>query len=176
MAYRNAFVVVEAVHRDYPGLIGDGARYGQFVDQVAHRLNRLDGEVRWGRKARNADGTDANGDALAYLITPGDRTRKILVDIIISGPDPGMVDPTSSPAWQELLGDNPGNGYWTEPMTPDRDLLDPPWLLARVTDLEARVAALMASAVHAHALPDYTGTLRIFGWSFTVVSRPKEPQ
>lgn len=120
--YRNALVVVQAVHQDYPGLIGKGIPIcGEFVDQVAHRLNRQDGAVRWGRKARQSDGGNPNCDALAYLNDGTDRSRKTLVDIIINGPDPGVDSPSAAPAWQEFLGDNVGNGFWTEPKTPDRD-------------------------------------------------------
>ncbi len=116
--YRNALEVVEAVNRDFPGLIGDGTRFGVFVDQVAHRLNRQDGEVRWGRKARQAGGGNPNGDGLTYLNDPNDRSNKIIVDIIAVSPDPGAINPDSRPSWQEYLGGNPGNGFWTEPISP----------------------------------------------------------
>ena len=149
MAYRNAFATVQAVNHDFPGLIGDGVRYGVFVDQVAHRLNRQDGEVRWGRKARQSGGGNPNGDGLTYLNDPNDRTKKIIVDIILSGPDPGTVNPAAAPSWQEFLGDNLGNGFWTEPVSPPMTggATPPPTtdltaILKRLDQLEARSAAL----------------------------------
>ena len=112
MAYRNAFDVVLQTHADYPTLVSTDP--GQFVDQVAYRLNRLDGEVRWGRKQKN--GGEMNLDALAYLNDPANPGRKVLVDIVIAKGTPG-----SRPSWQEYPGDNVGNGWWAPPQGPDLD-------------------------------------------------------
>jgi len=122
---RNELRTVQEVARDYPGLINSGNPCGAFVDQVANRLNRRDGSVHWGRKARQSDGGKPNCDTLAYLLDPNDRSRKILVDIIFNSPDPGRDDPNAAPAWQEYLGDNAGNGYWLEPQSPDHDVTSP---------------------------------------------------
>lgn len=50
-------------------------------------------------------------------------------DVVISGPDPGTVNPNAAPSWQEYLGDNVGNGFWTEPVSASLDVpgpVDPP--------------------------------------------------
>lgn len=156
MGYRVAIDVVEAVNRDYPGLIGDGNRFGVFVDQVAHRLNRIDGEVRWGRKARNSDGSNTNGDGLTYLNSLGDHGKKIIVDIIVNSPDPGFIVTSATPSWQEYLGDNSGNGFWIPPIHADMDVspLPPPpppppqpGPDPRIDDLLRRVASLEREVV-----------------------------
>jgi len=113
--YRNAFDVVVQVDQNYPTLIHDVP--GRFVDQVAHRLNSLDGELRWGRKRKN-DGS-LNLDALTYLNVKDDFTKKTIVDIIIA-----KGTPNATVSWQEFLGDNVGNGTWTYPQSPDLDFAD----------------------------------------------------
>ena len=124
VGYRNEHETVLAVDRDYPKLV---TRWpcGVFVDQVAHRLNRKDGVLRWGRKARQADGENPNCDSLTYRPSLADSTRKIIVDIVFASAKDGKDNPNARPAWQEFLGDNVGNGYWTGPKTPDRDFTDP---------------------------------------------------
>lgn len=112
MAYRNAFDLVLQTHQDYPSLVHDDP--GRFVDQVAHRLNRVDGEIRWGRKRKN-DGS-LNLDALAYLNVPGDAAKKTLVDVIVA-----KGTPQSQPSWQEYPGDNALNGTWAPPQADDLD-------------------------------------------------------
>ncbi len=111
--YRNAFDVVVQVDQNYPTLIHDDP--GRFVDQVAHRLNSLDGELRWGRKRKN-DGS-LNLDALTYLNVKDDFTKKTIVDIIIA-----KGTQNARPAWQEFLGDNVGNGTWAPPQSSDLDV------------------------------------------------------
>ena len=120
MAYRNAFDVVLQTHADYPTLVSTDP--GQFVDQVAYRLNRLDDAQersgmsvqRWGRKQKNSG--EMNLDALAYLNDPENTGKKTLVDIVIAKGTPG-----SRPSWQEYPGDNVGNGWWAPPQGPDLD-------------------------------------------------------
>ena len=121
--YRNELATVYAVNRDYPGLITKAIPCGAFVDQVAHRLNRVDGEVRWGRKAREFSGSNPNCDALTYLNDEDDRTRKIIIDIVAISAKGGIDSPNAYPSWREYLGDNPNNGYWTPPVTADRDVV-----------------------------------------------------
>ena len=123
--YRDERQTVLDVYRDYPGLITKATPCGVFVDQVAHRLNRKDGVLRWGRKAREADGDNPNCDALTYLNDGVNRAHKTIIDIISLSAKNGIDSPNARPAWQEFLGDNPGNGYWTEPETPDRDVVVP---------------------------------------------------
>lgn len=112
--FRNELETVQAVHRDYPGLIvRDGAG---FTDQVAHRLNRKDGRVVWGRKARNSDGSNPNVDALTYR---NDNGTHINVDIIVSS-----ETPQASPGWNDF-GGVIGNGFWIPPQSADRDVAGP---------------------------------------------------
>lgn len=110
----NRLDVVKAVNYDYPGLIRHG---GDFVDQVAHRLNRIDQTTKWGRKARNADGSNLNDDVLAYQIDPSDFSKKKMVDIIIDwdGPNP-------TPVWNVIpVEEEEGNGYWAPPATASKE-------------------------------------------------------
>ena len=112
--YRNCVDIVNRVNEDYPGLITQVD--GKFVDQVAYRLNKLDGEIRWGRKKKNSG--EMNIDVLAYLNDTSNWNKKILVDIIINS---GTQRAQAS--WQEYLGDNLGNGTWFPAINPDMDVI-----------------------------------------------------
>lgn len=116
--FRNEFDTVKQVDKDYPGLI---VRTAEFTDQVAHRLNKKDGELRWGRKARNADGSNPNSDGLCYLNDIHDRSKKTIVDIATNSDSEN-----AGPFWKEFVGDNIGNGFWTEPKSADLDTAIPP--------------------------------------------------
>jgi len=110
--------VVDAVKRDYPHLKG-----GAIVDQVAHRLNREHrfDPIRYGRKARQADGGNPNEDALTFRLDLNDNSKKKLIDILVDG---GGRDGTTwdvRPAHEE-----PGNGFWRPAVNPDLDGLPVP--------------------------------------------------
>lgn len=116
---QNRLDVSEAVNREFPGLIVNDP--GGFCDQVAHRLNRIDGfagaDIRWGRKARRADGTHPNLDVVTFRLDPADPSRKKLVDVIANS-----ESPQAHPAWQlRPEHEEAGNGFWCPPVAPDRD-------------------------------------------------------
>lgn len=126
--------VVEGVKHDYPQLKG-----GEIVDQVAHRLNRiykLD-PIRFGRKARNADGGNPNDDVLTFRCDVSDRSKKKLIDLLIDG---GGQD---RPTWDlRPESEEAGNGFWTKPVADDLDDDPPPPdgdLAQRVEQLEAEL-------------------------------------
>ena len=130
--------LVETVKRDYPHLRG-----GAIVDQVAHRLNReyqLD-PIRFGRKARRADGSDPNEDCLTFRLDLQDPSQKKLIDILFDG---GGAD---VPMWSVRPADEePRNGYWTPPVHADLDETGPepdPW----PASIDALVQAWIAGAV-----------------------------
>lgn len=105
--------VIDAVKRDYPQLRG-----GAIVDQVAHRLNREHGldPIRYGRKARQADGGNPNEDALTFRLDLNDHSKKKLIDILVDG---GGADGTT---WSVRPPDEePGNGFWRPPVNADLD-------------------------------------------------------
>jgi hypothetical protein len=111
--------VVESVDRDYPHLLERARTEGEehraaFVDQVAHRLNRLDQTTRWGRKARrDGDAGSLNDDVVTYLL-PGGTANKKLVDVV-SGAG-------QTPIWDlRPTAEEPGNGFWHPPVNPDLD-------------------------------------------------------
>jgi hypothetical protein len=117
----NRLNVVRSVDADYPHLLekarSQGEQFrGDFVDQVAHRLNRADNTTRWGRK-RKGDGS-LNTDALTYLYDPSNRDKKALIDVLAGD----HFDPT----WdQRPASEEPGNGTWAPPSMPDLDLAGP---------------------------------------------------
>lgn len=111
----NRLDVAKSVEYDYPDLVKEDS--GAFADQLAHRLNRIDGTKKWGRKARNRDGSNKNFDVVTYQLDPNDFSKKKMIDVVldVGGPD-AKAKWSVVPSYEEE-----GNGYWAPPENGDLD-------------------------------------------------------
>ena len=104
-------VVVDVIRRNpsiNPG--GEDDERGRIVDHVAINLNGGTVIGPWGRKARNRDGSNKNGDGLTYLHAGG---RFEIVDIL-KGLDDPPEDRTDYADFTPKGNFGQGeNGYWT---------------------------------------------------------------
>jgi hypothetical protein len=108
--------VIEGVKHDYPNLHG-----ADITDQSIHRLNKRNNTNRYGRKARQPNGGNPNEDVVTIRLKDDDYSQKKLIDVLIDG---GGAD---KPTWQvKPANEEPGNGYWTPAVHPDRDAEVPP--------------------------------------------------
>ena len=106
--------LVATVKRDYPKLLT-----GELTDQVAHRMNREYNTDVFGRKARNADGSNPNFDTLTIRLDDQDLSKKKLIDVWGGSK---MTPALNAPMWDvRPAHEEPGNGYWRPPVTADRD-------------------------------------------------------
>lgn len=108
--------VIASVKRDYPEL---GA--ARITDQSIHRLNRQNATDRYGRKARNEDGSDPNEDTVCVRMDERDLNRKRMIDVLL-----GSKEGRNEPAWQVLpesdnIINGERNGYWTPALWSDLD-------------------------------------------------------
>jgi len=68
----NVLSAIERVFAEHPEIdtrVDRDEVRGKMIDWVCHALNQPGTDRPWGRKARNRDGSNKNGDALTYLRT-----------------------------------------------------------------------------------------------------------
>lgn len=110
------------------------------------------------------------GERVAFFVTAGDQRKKDAFLVhersqVVTVPFPGSVPAVFAFEAPEPVPEPPGP---TPGPTPD---LGP--ILAKLTALEARVAVLeQAQPPVCPPLPEYEGTVRVFGYPVTVRARP----
>lgn len=151
MAQSNHIEVVRQVLRDHPEINPkDEIARGFIPNRVAQILNEKVGRIKFGRKARNKDGSNKNTDGLTELIDgDGIKDGHFYIYDILKGSDPnGKKKPTdkgydSDPGrfamWDGGSG-NPieagENGYFSPP---ENMTIPIPGPVPDTTDLEGRI-------------------------------------